>query len=112
MDLDMNHPDSYRVEVSGWDARENFFIEKTVLQWKAEDKKAISLRAAVAAGCVLFVRLLQPLASAASFPVAYQVLAVSERDGNGAITTSLERMRPRAAYREAFTVDSLAAQVA
>ncbi len=112
MDLEMNHPDSYRVEVSGWGAKENFFIEKSVLQWKAEDKKLISLREEVSAGCVLFVRLLQPLATAASFPVAYQVLAVSARDDNGAVTISLQRMRPRAAYRETLSADNLAAQVA
>jgi hypothetical protein len=32
-------------EVSGWDAKENFFVEKTTLEWKPEDKKSMLLRA-------------------------------------------------------------------
>ncbi len=111
MDLDMNHPDSYRVEVSGWDAKEDFFIEKTVLQWKAEDKKAITLQEAVSVGSVIFVRLLQPMA-AAGFPIAYQVLDVSARDEHDAFTISLERMRPRATYRESTAAEQLSIHVA
>ena len=29
LNLTVNGEDSYRVEVSGWDAKENFFVEKT-----------------------------------------------------------------------------------
>src|ERR1700693_2189963 len=36
--------DGYRVEVSGWDAKESFFVEKTLLDWEGEGKKEIALR--------------------------------------------------------------------
>ena len=36
-DVTVNGEDTYRVEVSGWDAKENFFVEKTTLEWKPED---------------------------------------------------------------------------
>jgi hypothetical protein len=107
MDLDTNQPDRYRVEVSGWDAKDNFFVEETDLEWKAEDKKAVSLRRVVRAGCVVFVRLLQQVASGASFPVAYQVLASAAKDESGSTHVSLERLRPRATYREKIAAESL-----
>lgn len=44
MDFENCAQDTYNVEVSGWDAKENFFVEKTVLDWKSDDKKAILLR--------------------------------------------------------------------
>jgi hypothetical protein len=61
MNSDMSYQDSYRVEVSGWDAKESFFIEKTALEWTPEDKKAIMLRAPIRTGSIVFVRLLQPM---------------------------------------------------
>lgn len=108
MDLDTNQPDRYRVEVSGWDAKDNFFVEETDLEWKAEDKKAINLRCAVRAGCVVFVRLLQQLATGTSFPVAYQVLTSTAKDESGSTHISLERLRPKATYKETFAAESLA----
>ena len=112
MELDTSQPDRYRVEVSGWDMKDNFFVEETDLEWKAEDKKAISLRSGVRSGCVVFVRLLQHLASGTSFPVAYQVLTSAAKDDSGAMRISLERLRPRATYREMCAADSLAVKVA
>jgi hypothetical protein len=112
MDLDMNFPDSYRVEVSGWDAKENFFVEKTVLSWKPEDRKAISLRSPIRAGTIVFVRLLQPSSNGSNFPIAYQVLTSDAKDERGAIHISLERLRPRATNRETFAADSVLVEVA
>jgi hypothetical protein len=112
MDLDMNFPDSYRVEVSGWDAKQNFFVEKTVLNWKPEDRKAISLRSAIHVGTVVFVRLLQPASNGSNFPIAYQVLTSGAKDERGGINVSLERLRPRATNREAFAADRMLVEVA
>ena len=53
-EVDVNGEDSYRVEVSGWDAKENFFVEKTTLEWKPEDKKSMLLRADIRPGCIVF----------------------------------------------------------
>ncbi|MGA8142392.1 MAG: hypothetical protein WB987_00695 [Candidatus Acidiferrales bacterium] len=112
MDSNTNQQSSYRVEVSGWDAKENFFVERTQLDWKPEDKKAILLRAAIRPGCIVFVRLLQPMATAANFPIAYEALTSAVRDTNGALRVSLERLRPRASYKETHALNGLAVKVA
>jgi hypothetical protein len=57
----------YRVEVSGWDAKENFFVEKTSLDWKEREGKTVALHVAVRVDSVLFVRLLRPLGGARIF---------------------------------------------
>jgi hypothetical protein len=111
-DVTVNSEDTYRVEVSGWDAKENFFVEKTTLEWKPEDKKSMLLRADIRPGCIVFVRLLQPLATATSFPIAYEALMGAEKDMSGAARVSLERLRPRATYKETFGDGLLAVRVA
>ena len=111
-DVTVNAEDSYRVEVSGWDAKENFFVEKTTLEWKPKDKKSMLLRADNRPGCIVFVRLLQPLATATSFPIAYEALTSAERDTSGAARVSLERLHPRASYKETFADGLLAVRVA
>ena len=107
-----NGEDCYRVEVSGWDAKENFFVEKTTLEWNPDDKKSMVLRADIRLGCIVFVRLLQPLATATSFPIAYEALTSAEKDANGAARVSLERLRPRASYKETYADGLLAVRVA
>ena len=111
-DVTVNGEATYRVEVSGWDAKENFFVEKTTLEWKPEDKKSMLLRADIRPGCIVFVRLLQPLATATSFPIAYEALMGAEKDMSGAARVSLERLRPRATYKETFGDGLLAVRVA
>ena len=70
------------------------------------------LRADIRPGCIVFVRLLQPLATAASFPIAYEALPSAERDTSGAARVSLERLRPRATYKETFSDGLVAVRVA
>jgi hypothetical protein len=111
-DVTVNGEDTYRVEVSGWDAKEDFFVEKTTLEWKPEDKKSMLLRADIRPGCIVFVRLLQPLATATTFPIAYEALTSAEKDKTGATRVSLERLRPRATYKETFADGLLAVRVA
>ena|ERR1700741_5053196 len=110
--VNVNGEDCYRVEVSGWDSKENFFVEKTTLEWNPEDKKSMLLRADIRPGCILFVRLLQPLSTVVSFPVAYEALTGAERDAHGAARVSLERLHPRASYKETFGEGLLAVRVA
>jgi hypothetical protein len=112
MVLDTNREDVYRVEVSGWDADENFFVEKTKLEWKPENNKAILLRSAIRPGCVLFVRLLQPTGPGASYPIAYAALTSDAKDENGSARISLERLRPRASYKETYKAQNEAVTVA
>ena len=100
MDLHIEQEKSYQVEVSGWDASERFFVEKTTLGWGREAQKQIWLRSSVAQGCVVFVRLLQSLADGNNFPIAYQATEVAGKDAEGRARISLAQLRPRASFRE------------
>lgn len=93
----------YRVEVSGWDAKERFFVEKTLLGWGGEVKKEIALRNSLREGAVIFVRSLQAVATSDNFPIPYQAVTVGERDSGGRVRVDLERLRPRAAFKD--TID-------
>lgn len=90
---------SYAVEVSGWDASENFFVETTGLTWTAEGTKQISLHQRVREGSVIFVRLMQPVASADSYPIACQTMKVVERGAGGAIVR-LSQLHPRSFFKD------------
>jgi hypothetical protein len=65
--------DSFRVEVSGWDENQIFFVEKSHLDWGNFDDKHISLRHMLPDGAMVFLRVLQPTASQQPPPSAYQV---------------------------------------
>jgi hypothetical protein len=95
MDFETGALDHYRVEVSGWDRAENFFVEKTTLDWNHEGKKDIALRAEVREGSVLFVRLLQTTVDVNNIPIAYQAAKIASKDSNGRTRLWLERLRPR-----------------
>ena len=90
---------SYRVEVSGWDARDAFFVEKTTLNWSGGEKKEISLRLPLSEEAVVFVRLLQEFGKADSFPIAYRAASV-EPGENGRTLVQLVRLHPQAPFKE------------
>jgi hypothetical protein len=99
MDLAMDSPTSYRVEVSGWDEREVFFVEKTTLDWSEGVGKKIELRARVAVQAVVFVRLSHQLGGSGSFPIPYRAVEISaKRDGYS--TVLVQQMQPRLAFQE------------
>ncbi len=62
----------YRVEVSGWDKNQTFFVEKSDLGWNEQSSKQITLSHAVPDGAVVFVRLVPYLSTEQSHPVAYE----------------------------------------
>jgi hypothetical protein len=96
---------SYRVEVSGWDDKENFFVEKAMLDWSETDGKTIVLGSAVRLESVLFVRLIRPLGGGTGFPVPYRAVRISSNYLNARLTVKVEQLQPRMAFRE--TADSL-----
>jgi hypothetical protein len=101
MELERNHQQNiYAVEVSGWDAFETFFVEKTDLSWGADGMKEIHLRRAVREGSVIFVRLLQPVASSDNYPIACQAVKVQEQDASGLSAIQLTQLRPRAFFKD------------
>jgi hypothetical protein len=96
---EMANISSYRVEVSGWDASDAFFVEKTTLDWSGGDKKKISLQSALSEDAVVFVRLLQEFGKANSFPIAYRAASVEVVE-NGRTLVQLTRLHPQAPFKE------------
>lgn len=64
--------DTYRVEVSGWDSSQSFFVEKSELEWSEDSGKQVTLSRQPRPGTMIFVRLVQPTAPGRSSPVAYK----------------------------------------
>lgn len=62
----------YPVEISGWDATKEFFVEKCDLVWSEETGKQVELRQDLRENAVLFVRLLQADERERSHPVVYE----------------------------------------
>ncbi|HEY0701298.1 MAG TPA: hypothetical protein VGD60_00885 [Candidatus Acidoferrales bacterium] len=92
--------DGYRVEVSGWDANESFFVEKSTLLWTESLGKRLALKALVRIGSVLFVRLIKPLGGGNGLPVAYRAVeyGAANRGTQGMVT--VEQLQPRLAFVE------------
>lgn len=88
----------YRVEVSGWDKSQTFFVEKSELEWSEESGKHVTLRCAVPDGSVVFLRLIQPLSADRSQSVPYETEFVSITPG-GKNQFRLHPASPRAADR-------------
>lgn len=113
MHLATDVENSYRVEVSGWDAAENFFVERTVLDWPTDEIKQVLLRSPLRQGSVIFMRLLQPLNDGHNFPLAYQAVQVTPKDPHGQVCVRLAQLHPRATHRElALLEENAAIQVA
>jgi len=98
---DVEIANGYRVEVSGWDTAENFFVEKTMLCWSRDTTREVSLRSPVREGCVVFVRLLQRSVNSDTIPVAYRVAKLASKGGNGCSIARLVQLYPRMAVRHA-----------
>jgi hypothetical protein len=84
----------YPVETSGWDLDENFFVEKTELQWSDEEKR-INLLHPVRLGTVVFVRLLALSAQDTVCPVAYEVVRISYKPQLRHYEVFLTQLQPR-----------------
>jgi hypothetical protein len=82
MILTSEHPAAnlYRVEVSGWDDNKAFFVENSELEWTEDSGKQVTLNHGLSNGAVIFLRLLQPISSDRSHPVAYEAELVTKTD--------------------------------
>ncbi|HTV59033.1 MAG TPA: hypothetical protein VMJ93_09175 [Verrucomicrobiae bacterium] len=96
--------DSYPVEISGWDKAENFFVERTSLEWGQDQKHQVRLRSPLRMGSIVFVRLVQKMIENAAFPIAYQAVHLDQPDEKGFARVKLEQMHPRGA--EGFAQES------
>jgi hypothetical protein len=64
--------DTYRVEVSGWDSSQTFFVEKSEVEWDESGGKQLKLRRELSSGAMIFVRLIEPTTADRSSPIAYR----------------------------------------
>jgi len=73
----------YRVEVSGWDENQSFFVEKSDLAWDDFAGKHISLHRMLPDGAMVFIRMLQPEGLGQAPPSVYKVEFVAcDTDGH------------------------------
>ncbi len=86
---------SHRIEVSGWDLDENFFVEKTNLDWSEKNGKTVSLRRPLRDGSVVFIRLITSTASGHSLPAAHQVESSEMPSPSGMWEVRLVQLHPR-----------------
>jgi hypothetical protein len=83
-----------RVEVSGWDEDEIFFVEKSELSWDDFAGKHISLKHMLAEGALVFLRTLQPDSLQRSFPIPYEAEFIG-CDVQGSHEFRLNPVQPR-----------------
>jgi len=88
----------YRIEVSGWDLDQNFFVEKTDLEWSDSDKK-VRLRHALNKGAIVFVRLVGESTLESSYPLAYEIVDVNRLHEERTYEIVLEQLHPRPQMR-------------
>ena len=84
----------YRIEASGWDMCNQFFIEECTLKWNEASQKRILLRHQLREGAVLFVRLIPPTVGGESFPVVYRAEKVGPAQADGRREIALSQLRP------------------
>jgi hypothetical protein len=73
--------DTYRVEASGWDSTQSFFVEKSELEWNEVTGKHLTLSRSLCPGSMIFLRLLQPISPDRSLPVAYHAQPIGITSG-------------------------------
>jgi hypothetical protein len=83
-----------RVEISGWDLSERFFVERGTLQ-QEEEKKKVTIHRPVRVGGLLFLRLLNNAHPSMSFPVAFRVREIRAETSTGDFEVTLRQMWPK-----------------
>ncbi len=90
----------YRIEVSGWDQSNEFFVEECTMDWSESSVKKVALKRQIGEGAALFVRLVSPSVSSESLPVVYRAKSLGPVRADGSHEVEIEEarpMRPRAA---------------
>ena len=97
MPITLQYPSvtSYRIEVSGWDNDDHFFVESTDLEWGEEAGKRINTSHDLRDGAVIFVRLLQNPIPGTNYPIAYRVERMESRGRPERNEFRLIQLRPR-----------------
>jgi hypothetical protein len=83
-----------RVEVSGWDENQSFFVEKCDLAWDDFAEKHISLHRMLPDGAMVFIRTLQAHGLTQTPPTVYKVEFIG-CDPEGEHQFRLNEVQPR-----------------
>lgn len=94
MGTELLAPPHFQVEISGWDLSENFFVERTELEW-SEEVKTIHLLHPIQQGMLVFIRLMGFSLLDGSCPVAYEAAAVNYLPQLLAYEVSLKQILPK-----------------
>jgi len=92
---------TYCVEVSGWDAQDNFFVAKADLAWGDDNGKQVTLAHAVADRAILFIRLVHATDSLRALPVPYEAEEI-EPATPGSYLFKLHALQPRSGDEPAY----------
>lgn len=103
MAFDEMHESRSRVEVSGWDMAEEFFVEKGFLSVGGDGVQRIMLQTGLRLGSFVFLRCIDGASAFRSVPVTYQVVSISENWARAGREFSLRPVRPRQGQTAEFS---------
>jgi hypothetical protein len=92
---EMNFPERFLVEVSGWGSDDSFFVESTDLMWSGAGDKKLLLHHVLPQGALIFVRLQASRTASSPIPIPYEVSGVEPMDCNGRCELRLTQLHPR-----------------
>jgi len=93
----------HRVEISGWDAGHEFFVEKCELEWNEETGKHVLLNHALPERAMIFVRLLEELSPERGLPVPFEAIFTCQT-ADGRREFMLRQAHPREEHQGNSTV--------
>ncbi len=85
---------SHRVEISGWDEKEDFFVESAEMECQEAQAMHVSIHRPVREGALVFVRLLEQFDAPTAMPVAFRAGSVEKAMSKGHFDIALVKMRP------------------
>ncbi|HVB07655.1 MAG TPA: hypothetical protein VNF00_01800 [Candidatus Acidoferrales bacterium] len=86
---------SRRVEISGWDLTENFFVEKAMLSRYGDGSPRALLHTPLRVGALVFVRATDEPSAERTIPVTYQVATINGKYSSGGREVQLTQRYPR-----------------
>ncbi|HLW82540.1 MAG TPA: hypothetical protein VKS20_10930 [Candidatus Acidoferrales bacterium] len=84
-----------RVEISGWDTDENFFVERAAIQNAPQGRQRVVLRVQLRVGSLVFLRLSEDFSLDRSVPIAYQVVKLAANTIRRQHEVELIQLHPR-----------------
>jgi hypothetical protein len=89
-----------RVEISGWDSSENFFVESVWMEADGDGRAVVTLRSAPQLGSLVFLRHFSPSgASSRTLTLPWRVLEVQPSSLAGYYTVRIAQQVPARVHR-------------